>query len=398
MRKVIASLLLLIACTTASELRGQWVATSFVQPAGNSFLSVGSYLFAAGYGRLWRTTDLGTTWLEWDNGIPGDVDVLDVIQYHNDLILSTDFARVYRSTDAGVTWYPCPNLGLHPQGVGQMIVMGDTIVAEAAGSFIVRTYDEGVHWETMPSLYDTVAACFHQDRGVLYAGTPRGVMRSYDTGVSWHNLTPWLRDTAVWAVETHGRYIFAGLQKGKIIRSTDSGVTWQHLNAFQSTYTCEALLFVGDTLFAGLVGGGGVILSTDLGTTWHNASEGLANVDVLKFYIWKGCLFEGGLGGIWRRPLSEFSGVKLSAVPLSAGLSISTSQDNNVHLEFQEENNSILQIEFFDVLGRRVASYSFRSVAGLNRASYPFAHVASGTYVCRISGNQTMSKRFSIIR
>jgi hypothetical protein len=175
-------------------------------------------------------------------------------------------------------------------------------------------------------------------------------------------------------------------------------MTWQWLNTSQASYGPDAFKFVGDTLFAGFTYGGGVLFSTDLGDTWISAKQGLTDLDITSFGIKNGYLFAGSGNGIWRRPLSEFSGVKLSAVPLSAGLSISTSQDNNVHLEFQEENNSILQIEFFDVLGRRVASYPFRSVAGLNRVSYPLAHVASGTYVCRISGNQTMSKRFSIVR
>jgi hypothetical protein len=393
MRKVIVSLLLLVACTTATELRGQWVATSFSQPSQGPFLSVGRYLFSAGYGRLWRTTDLGTTWLEWDNGIPGDVDVEDIIQYHSDLILSTDFARVYRSSDTGVTWYQCPNIGLLDQGLGRMVLLGDTLLGDG-GSHLYRSTDEGNHWEMVRPLQDTAVHCWHREGSVLYAGTPRGVLLSYDTGAS----TPWLRDTAVWAIETHGRYIFAGLQKAGIIRSSDSGLTWQWLNTSQASYGPDAFKFVGDTLFAGFTYGGGVLFSTDLGDTWISAKQGLTDLDITSFGIKNGYLFAGSGNGIWRRPLSEFSGVKLSAVPLSAGLSISTSQDNNVHLEFQEENNSILQIEFFDVLGRRVASYPFRSVAGLNRVSYPLAHVASGTYVCRISGNQTMSKRFSIVR
>ncbi len=399
MRKLIVSLLLLVACCSASDLRGQWVATSFSQPSQGPFLSVGGYLFAAGYGRLWRTTDLGTTWLEWDNGIPGDVDVLDVIQYHSDLILSTDFARVYRSTDTGVTWYPCANKGLRTQGVGRMIVMGDTIVVEGGGNFIFRTYDEGVNWEVMPSLYDTVASCFHQDRGILYAGTPRGVLRSYDTGVSWHNLTPWLRDTAVWAIETHGRYIFAGLQKVGILRSSDSGLTWQRLNTSQASYGPDAFEFVGDTLFAGFIYGGGVLFTTDLGDTWIAAKQGLTNMDVTAFGVKKGYLFAGSGNGIWRRPLSEFSGVASSRPLTLSDLTVSTSGESTVRLEFVGERDESVQIEFFDVLGRQIGSYPYRSVAGSNRASYQLGHIASGTYVCRISGNRTaMSKSFTLAR
>ncbi len=93
------------------------------------------------------------------------------------------------------------------------------------------------------------------------------------------------------------------------------------------------------------------------------------------------------------------SGVSSSHPLTLSDLTISTSGESNVRIEFVGERDESVQIEFFDVLGRQIGSYPYRSVAGWNRASYQLGHIASGTYVCRISGNRTaMSKSFTLVR
>ena len=75
------------------------------------------------------------------------------------------------------------------------------------------------------------------------------------------------------------------------------------------------LASIGVRIFAGTYGGG-VFLSTNSGSQWGTANEGLSFLNVNALAVSQENLFAGTTGGLWKRPLSQMS------TPLIAALSL----------------------------------------------------------------------------
>lgn len=92
-------------------------------------------------------------------------------------------------------------------------------------------------------------------------------------------------------------------------RSTDSGASWTMLNLalneFPTSFAVhEDLLFVGSF---GNLQSPGVFMTSDLGETWSDVSDGLDNNLVSDILVNNGCAYVCTKGsGVYRRPLTEF--------------------------------------------------------------------------------------------
>jgi photosystem II stability/assembly factor-like uncharacterized protein len=395
---VIGLATLMIATTS----RGQWQGTSLAYSGTHALLPVGQYLFSSSNGLLFRSSDDGETWVETDNGISSTADIDRIIVYGTDLILTTGFAGIYKSNDTGKTWLYCLGKGPLNNGGASIISMGDTLFVESAGA-LLRSFDEGDHWQQIPRLYgDTGIWCFHRAGSLLYAGADHGgVFRSPDRGETWEGLTPWLKDTNVNAIETHGSYIFAATRYAGIYRSSDLGVHWQRVNNGFSKVDVRGLLFVGDTLFAGFNHAGGVMMTTDLGDSWHDVSQGLTDLDAFVFCVKDGYLFEGGggLSGVWRRPLSEFSDVRpigvnqLQADELQLEQNFPNPFNPTTVIGYSLAHSGDVRFVVVDILGREKIVQSEHKISGHHTMTVDGTKLASGVYTYSIeSGGLRLSR------
>jgi photosystem II stability/assembly factor-like uncharacterized protein len=196
--------------------------------------------------RLFRTDDGGERWqrispdlTREDPGVPGNLDAATAADHpgigrrlgviyaiapsrtaDGEIWVGTDDGLVWRTRDEGAHWQDVTPAGLGPWSkVGTIDASPfDSESAYAAvdrhrlddfAPYVYRTHDGGVHWQLVVagipagSFVNAVRADPAR-RGLLYAGTEKGVFVSFDDGDHWQALQLDLPVTSVRGLEVHG--------------------------------------------------------------------------------------------------------------------------------------------------------------------------------------------------
>ncbi len=194
--------------------------------------------------RVYRSTDLGASWLRWGSAAPGtEIRAFVPGPAAMDAWIGTaggDEAGVYRTTDGGATWSPrlvggsvdVNALAVHP-GDPDLIVAG-------AESAIARSTDGGDTWAAVrPG--PAVSQLAWDAAGTVLVAHQRDLVESTDGGVTWHELgrtlgegpRPFALDPddpdrlliadSPWC----GGQNFGYGNEGSLVSTTNGGATWQ---------------------------------------------------------------------------------------------------------------------------------------------------------------------------
>lgn len=194
-----------------------------------------------------RTTNLGTNWTYFNINIGSDVaDVFSLTIQSGIVFAGTDYWGIYKSTNWGNSWEPVNN-GINGTEVTCLELSNNSIFAGTFATYIFRTTDWGWSWVMKNNgLQATVINALALRDNYVYAGTS-----DYQFG-------------------RHGVFI-----------SSDQGNSWRFTD---STYECEAIVVMGNCIFAG-TRDIGVRRSTDNGYTWANANNGLPALHVVNMAV-----------------------------------------------------------------------------------------------------------------
>jgi len=105
-----------------------------------------------------------------------------------------------------------------------------------------------------------------EGNGVVYAGSPFGLFKSTDSGVTWNPIAPALAGKSISSINSFGPNLYVGTKGYGVYTSTDSGKTFNNFNSSSKLGWINTLALAGEVLFAG--GVGGVMRSNDNGNTW----------------------------------------------------------------------------------------------------------------------------------
>ncbi len=163
------------------------------------------------------------------------------------------------------------------------------------GHGLYRRSLEGGNWELsvdgLPANPEIrVIVISPNDSGVIYTGAQDGLYRSDDRGDSWAKMALPGEPVPIWSVAFHPqdpRIVYAGGEEAKLYVSEDDGQSWElmPINAtYPSVTTTPAMLpkrIIGISLdphspeeMYAAVEVGGLLKSTDGGSTWESVSEG----------------------------------------------------------------------------------------------------------------------------
>lgn len=257
----------------------------------SAILSVGKTILAAGYpGFIIRSADGGHTWFScWADGITAPVTCFAAsAKFTRDatILAGSDGDGILRSTDGGNSWQ-LANFGL------RSFIVLDLAWAPANERIAAKN-----------------AVTFDYD--IVFAATEHGVYQSPNAGRAWRfsgngiptvpvvsiAVSPDFKQTPVFyssalaldmpADHIEGRYsiklpnssfsgaVFAGTDGAGLYRSLDGGMSWQEINSFPvdgnnwSQATINTLYFDSQgKLYAGM-SEQGILVSPDLGKTWHS--------------------------------------------------------------------------------------------------------------------------------
>lgn len=230
------------------------------------------------------------------------------------ILLAGTSTGLYRSDNAGQSWNALGSGPAGPVATAKKIVLSPAFPSDhtlfvlaspygGADRAVLRSTDDGVTWQTVwqgsPAHDLVLSPAYPTDHTVFLVGSALGVSqvrRSTNEGQTWQIVgNP--ADLEAYRIVLSPNYavdhtaFVAGY--GRIHRSTNGGTTWQPLNAPGPNYDLAISpdFAIDHTLWAtyrenegsGVRPEGGIIRSTDGGTTWIVSAGGLPGY-YLTFY------------------------------------------------------------------------------------------------------------------
>jgi uncharacterized repeat protein (TIGR01451 family) len=156
-------------------------------------------VYAVSAGRIYKSNDLGITWIEASSGLPltaqsyiaalTPTSTPALLYAAVETSVTPRIYRVYRSNDAGASWTAVSpeftedmfRLAVHPQN--------DQVIYAGFSLSLRRSTDGGITWSA-PLISDSVYDIKFDQKNpdIIYAVGGLTVMRSVDAGESWQSL------------------------------------------------------------------------------------------------------------------------------------------------------------------------------------------------------------------
>ena len=253
----------------------------------------GTLYASLGNGRIALSATDGRSW-EPAAPIPGGPEVIRLLadpETPGRVLASTEDGA-FLSPDTARSWTP---LHVGPPGTPVRVLTIDpwttaVVYAGTGGRGLYKSSDAGTTWSEIngsPGLslstaevYD-IAVDLSKPDNVFAAVSPYGIIRSTDGGASWNGLTPDFSQTVSRAshilMGKPGRSaLLFGTTTGNIMKSTNGGSSWIPSRLGREPdgiLSLSVLPGTHDGVIAGTARG--VIISSDFGSSWHEAGYGL---------------------------------------------------------------------------------------------------------------------------
>ncbi len=263
-----------------------------------SFSSNGSTIYLGSASKVFKSTDLGATWIDMSNGL-GNGGIEALLYDGSTLFAGTpaDAVGIYRSTNGGQNWEPTAGLPIASE-IRSMIAFGAYVFAGTQGDGIYRSSDHGNTWAKTdvnnPLLANALVLAFCVKDNNLFAGAINGIYKSTDGGATFqrtlNGFPPNMGVTAYSLTASGGNVVAAvsvsfspseGLQG--IFYSPDDGSIWHQATLPIMPTAITSVASDGSSLaYAAVFGQSssvkGLYKSTDAGVTWTQRQA--LNVDI----------------------------------------------------------------------------------------------------------------------
>lgn len=237
------------------------------------------------FGNILRSTDAGSSWSVVPSGTTQNLFAVQFFDARHG-ILTGDSGITLRTNDAGTTWLPMPNNGARLFKLSFPVPRFGFALDKS--SAIYRTIDSGASWRRLS--LDSSAALFDilfldAAIGIVVADSGR-IFTTSDSGTTWsvRRIASTERLTSI--ARAGAKEILVGGALGSVFRSTDEGATWNPAGevepdiSFAAISMLDSLNGIGvGSLIQGL--GPRIVRTTDGGTSWTQAQEGIPNDQLL---------------------------------------------------------------------------------------------------------------------
>jgi hypothetical protein len=371
----------------------QWVEMS--NGIGSVWISAlttsGNNIFAGTPTGVYLSTNNGLIWTQTSLN---NQDVKSIAVSGN-IIFAGSFSGngVYKSTDNGTTW---TQTSLNNQVIRTLAISGNNIYAGCwSGNGVYKSTDLGTTWAL--SLNNQTVRSMAVNGNNVYVGTGNnplaGVYLSTDNGISWAQTS--LNDQFVGALLVNGNNIYAGTSQPALYVSTNNCATWTQ-TSLNSSYV-YSLAKSGNNIFVGTYNTG-IYASTDNGASWLQRNEGLTisntlvgTLCLLNNFIFAG-IGTGGAMGVFRRPLSEFTGIKPISNEVPNKFILSQNYPNpfnpSTKIKFALPNSSFAKLVVYDALGRELETLVNEQLnSGTYEVNWIASNYPSGVYFYTLRSN-----------
>ncbi|MFH1194503.1 MAG: T9SS type A sorting domain-containing protein [bacterium] len=249
-----------------------------VDPSDNLFVNGGSF-------GVYRSTDYGETWTAQNNGINLSISKITNISVNRSGILSLSTKKeIYKSTDRGDSWFKISNVGAGYLAVNSLghIFTKKFKDADHLTDSLYRTTDDGATWKTLKYFYGNLLFIDPENDAILTSGVGGSVENysvSFNNGDSWgtYKVGYILRDLAC-----NGECYFWGTSGLGIFRSNSLTSQWNScVNGFPGSVTkVRSFLYNNGLIYAGTYSFG-LYSSVDNGFSFEELSYCAYNINKL---------------------------------------------------------------------------------------------------------------------
>jgi photosystem II stability/assembly factor-like uncharacterized protein len=259
---------------------------------------------------IWRSTDGGDTWSEMTNGVPTGTDVARIglavassaptILYASYSTYSTSsgttLSGVYRSTNFGTSWTPTAGSGLgNPYSsfgwyFGRIEVdPTDPNEVWVLGVDLVRSTTAGSTWSTVTGSQHVDMHALWTDPqapNLLFSGNDGGFFVSSNNGSTWAKKLD-LPITQFYAITVDPQLphrIYGGTQDNSTPRTLTGAPDDWDVIAFGDGFTVIVDPLDSNVIYAEYQYGG-LLKSTDLGSSWDWADNGVSSSDRINWHM-----------------------------------------------------------------------------------------------------------------
>jgi len=298
--------------TEAADMRGQSV-RALAQAASNPRVLVAGTLSGA-----YQSRDGGLHWHEISP--PGGQDIHEVESiaidpYDPEIIYAGTWHLPWKTNDGGAHWISIHQGVIDDSDVFSMIVdpSRPSVMFLSACSGIYKSDNFAYEFRKVQGIPSTARRTRSlrmdpADRNTVYAGTTEGLYKTTDGGDSWSRMTdPDVIVNDVYVDPRNPKHVLLATDRSGILASEDAAAGFQASNTGFSQRQVAALLVdekSPGTIYAGVINDklyGGVFVSTDMGRSWKQQSEGLHGDDI--FVLAQspdGTLLAGSSNGVFR--------------------------------------------------------------------------------------------------
>jgi ligand-binding sensor domain-containing protein len=245
---------------------------------------------------LLKPNSAGAQWTECD--VPVSYPVTNVTAASGSIFAGLSGKGLLHSTDDGETWKPVSSQ-FESEAIKAVGAFSGVLLVATVSS-VFRSSDDGASWGIVTSGLETVAVSAFTSVGArILAATDDGVYASVDKGVSWAPAGTGIPSmTGVTSLAVIGQNVFAGTNFYGVYLSTNAGTAWKQANNGLKPTTVSCLTVIGQRLFAG--SSSGVYMSTNNASSWAAANTGRLYDIVSAFSSIGNELYAGSDKGLYR--------------------------------------------------------------------------------------------------
>ncbi|MFH1680187.1 MAG: FlgD immunoglobulin-like domain containing protein [Candidatus Eisenbacteria bacterium] len=307
-------------------------------------------------GGVFRSADQGDTWEMANDGIENVF--VHVLAAEPGAVYAGTWNGIYKTVNAGISWTAA---GLQGNGIFGLDFLGGVLHAGTHGGEVWSSEDGGGTWDPVGSGLPGGFVRGIAERGdTLFASVDwQGVFRLPDGGSTWDSVNTGLPERMVRCLSVSDGALFAGIENRGVYRWDGAAEEWDTTGL--GWITVFSLTDVGTELLAG--SWGAIHSSSDTGRTWTDASGGLKPwVAVHDVEAGGTALYAGLIGaGVFRADYGVGVSSPVEEAWFATGLSVrpNPSADGS-RIAFRIDRKELVQLNVYDVAGRRVASLPSR--------------------------------------
>jgi hypothetical protein len=224
---------------------------------------------------------------------------------------------------------------------------------------------------------------------------------SDDNGANWDSINNGLTSNynASMAVKDQNIYV---VNDTAIFLSTDNGSNWINSSNGLPSDDFSTIIVNGDNIFTACYYHG-IYMSTDNGANWAAINTGLPDYYVYSLFVNGPNIYAGiRSSGVWRRPLSEITGIAETDKTSPDQFLLEQNYPNPFNpvskIKYSVPQHSQVIIKVLDILGNEIETLTNEEKsAGIYEISFNADHLPSGVYFYKMQAGQFIETKKMIL-